>query len=88
VDTWGRAVMIAAILADLEIDFTRIFIVEIHERAFKTTNTLPFPCLIFQLCRDASVPIWHCDRLLEATKTLDIGLLRDDANLAAPWREP
>uniref|UniRef100_M1DGH0 Uncharacterized protein n=1 Tax=Solanum tuberosum TaxID=4113 RepID=M1DGH0_SOLTU len=37
---------------------------------------------------DSSVPIWHCDRLLEETKTLDIGLLRDDANLAAPWREP
>uniref|UniRef100_M1CWJ2 Integrase core domain containing protein n=1 Tax=Solanum tuberosum TaxID=4113 RepID=M1CWJ2_SOLTU len=33
-------------------------------------------------------PMWHCDRLLDATKTLYIGLIRDDANLAAPRREP
>jgi len=26
--------------------------------------------------------------LLHATKTLDIGLIQDDANLAAPWGEP
>uniref|UniRef100_M1DK53 Integrase core domain containing protein n=1 Tax=Solanum tuberosum TaxID=4113 RepID=M1DK53_SOLTU len=32
--------------------------------------------------------VWHCDRLLQATKTLDIGLIRDEANVAAPHREP
>uniref|UniRef100_M1DWY6 Integrase core domain containing protein n=1 Tax=Solanum tuberosum TaxID=4113 RepID=M1DWY6_SOLTU len=37
---------------------------------------------------DFGVLVWHCDKLIEATKTLDIGLIRDEANLAAPTREP
>uniref|UniRef100_M1DA61 Integrase core domain containing protein n=1 Tax=Solanum tuberosum TaxID=4113 RepID=M1DA61_SOLTU len=73
--TWDRVVIVAAMVAGLEIDLTRILIAMIHERAFKATTTLPFPCLIFQLCRDAAVPEWHCDRLLQETKTLDIGLI-------------
>jgi len=85
--TWDRVVMPAAIMVGLEIDVTHILISEIHERALKDTTTLPFLCLIFQLCREASVPVWHCDRLLDATKTLDIGLIWDDANLPAPLRE-
>uniref|UniRef100_M1D9B9 Integrase core domain containing protein n=1 Tax=Solanum tuberosum TaxID=4113 RepID=M1D9B9_SOLTU len=85
--TWDRAVMKVAIMAGLEIDFAHILIAEIHKRAFKNTTTLPFPCLIFHLCREASVPIWHCDRLLEVTKTLDIDLIRDDANPVSPWME-
>ncbi|WMV50329.1 hypothetical protein MTR67_043714 [Solanum verrucosum] len=60
--TWDRAVMIAAIMAGLELDFSCILIAEIHERAIRTTTTLPFPFLIFYLCRKASVTIWHCDR--------------------------
>uniref|UniRef100_M1DI66 Integrase core domain containing protein n=1 Tax=Solanum tuberosum TaxID=4113 RepID=M1DI66_SOLTU len=86
--TWDQKVMIAAIIAGLEIDFACILIAVIHKRAFKATTTLPFPCLIFQLCRDATIPIWHCDWLLQATKPLDIGLIRDEANVAAPHREP
>uniref|UniRef100_M1DEU9 Integrase core domain containing protein n=1 Tax=Solanum tuberosum TaxID=4113 RepID=M1DEU9_SOLTU len=86
--TWDRVVMLAALVVGLEIDFTQILIAEIYERAFKTTITLPFPCLIFHLCRAAGVPIWHCDSLIEATKTVDISLIRDDANLAAPRRDP
>ncbi|WMV59042.1 hypothetical protein MTR67_052427 [Solanum verrucosum] len=76
------------ILTGLELDFVQILIAEIHERAFKTTTTLPFPCLIFHLCRAVEVPIWHCDRLMEVTKTMDASLIRDDANLAAPQRDP
>uniref|UniRef100_M1E0I1 Putative plant transposon protein domain-containing protein n=1 Tax=Solanum tuberosum TaxID=4113 RepID=M1E0I1_SOLTU len=86
--TWDRAVMVAALLAGLEIDFAGILLAEIHERAFKTSTTYPFQCLIFQLCRDSEVPIWHFDRLIHTTRTLDIGLIRDEANVAAPWREP
>uniref|UniRef100_M1DWS1 Integrase core domain containing protein n=1 Tax=Solanum tuberosum TaxID=4113 RepID=M1DWS1_SOLTU len=40
------------------------------------------------LCNDVRVPFWHCDSLLKATKTLDISLILDEANVAAPCREP
>uniref|UniRef100_M1E0W8 Integrase core domain containing protein n=1 Tax=Solanum tuberosum TaxID=4113 RepID=M1E0W8_SOLTU len=86
--TWDRAVMVVALVAVLEIDFARMLLAETHERAFKTSTTYPFPCLIFQLCRDSGVPIWHCDRLIQPTGTLDIGLIRNEANVAAPRREP
>uniref|UniRef100_M1DJI3 Integrase core domain containing protein n=1 Tax=Solanum tuberosum TaxID=4113 RepID=M1DJI3_SOLTU len=86
--TWDRAVMVAALVAGVEIDFARILLVEIHERAFRTSTTYPFPCLIFHLCRDSGVPIWHCDKLVHPTGALDIGLIRDKANVAAPRREP
>jgi len=86
--TWDRAVMVATLVAGVEIDFARMLLAEIHERAFKTSTTYPFPCLIFQLCRDSGVPIWHCDRLIHPIGTLDIGLIRDEANVAAPRREP
>jgi len=55
--TWDRAVMLAALVAGRKIDFAQIPIAKIHERAFKTTTTLPFPCLIFHLCRAVGVPI-------------------------------
>uniref|UniRef100_M1DFC7 Integrase core domain containing protein n=1 Tax=Solanum tuberosum TaxID=4113 RepID=M1DFC7_SOLTU len=86
--TWDRVVMVAALVAGLEIDFACILLVEIHERAFKTSTTYPFRYLIFQLYRDSVVPIWHCDRLIHPTRTLDIGLIRDEANVAAPHRDP
>lgn len=86
--SWDRVVMIASVLVGLEIDFAPILITEIHERAFRITTTVPFPCLIFQLCRDAFVSVWHCVKLIDATKTMDIGLIRDDVYLAAPLREP
>ncbi|KAG5580221.1 hypothetical protein H5410_050848 [Solanum commersonii] len=85
---WDRAVIVAALVAGVEIDFARMLLAEIHERAFRTSTTYPFPCLIFQLCRDSGVPIWHCDRLVHPTGALDIGLIRDEANVAAPRREP
>uniref|UniRef100_M1DAB5 Integrase core domain containing protein n=1 Tax=Solanum tuberosum TaxID=4113 RepID=M1DAB5_SOLTU len=42
----------------------------------------------FQRHRDSRVPISHYDKLIQATKTLVIGLIRDEANLVAPQREP
>ena len=86
--TWDRAVMVAALVAGVEIDFARMLLAEIHERAFRTSITYPFPCLIFHLCRDSGVPIWHCDKLIHPIGVLDIGLIRDEANVAAPRREP
>uniref|UniRef100_M1DYZ9 Integrase core domain containing protein n=1 Tax=Solanum tuberosum TaxID=4113 RepID=M1DYZ9_SOLTU len=86
--TWDRAVMVATFVAGFEINFTRMLILEIHERVFKAFTTYPFPCLIFQLCKYSGVPIWHCDKLIRPTGTLDIGLIRDEANVAAPRKEP
>ncbi|KAG5610245.1 hypothetical protein H5410_021526 [Solanum commersonii] len=80
--------MVARLVAGVEIDFARMLLAEIHEMAFKTSTTYPFLCLTFQLCRDSGVSIWHCDRLIHPTGALDIGLIRDEANMAAPRREP
>ena len=59
-----------------------------HERAFKVTTTYPFPCMIFALCRSAGVPIWHVDQLKTLQGTVDVGLIRDEANELAPRRGP
>ncbi|WMV46604.1 hypothetical protein MTR67_039989 [Solanum verrucosum] len=80
--------MLTTLVGGLEVDSARILIVEIYERSFKRALTLSFLCLIFHLCSAARVPIWHCDNLIEATKMVDIGLIQDDINLAAPQREP
>uniref|UniRef100_M1DFJ0 Integrase core domain containing protein n=1 Tax=Solanum tuberosum TaxID=4113 RepID=M1DFJ0_SOLTU len=85
--TWDRAVMVAVLVTGFEIDFACMLIAEIQEMAFKASTTYPFPCLIFQLCRDSGVPIWHCDKLIWPIGTLDIGLIRDEVNMAAPCRE-
>lgn len=36
------------------------------------------------LCNDAVVPILRCDRLRKLIGTLDIGLIKGEANVAAP----
>ena len=60
----------------------------IHERAFKTSTTYPYACFIFQICREAGVPIWNYNRLHSPMRTVDIGLIKDEANVAAPQRGP
>ena len=59
-----------------------------HERAFKVTTTYPFPFMIFSLCRSAGVLIWHIDQLKTPLGTVDIGLIKDEANELAPRRGP
>ena len=59
-----------------------------HEMAFNVTSTYPFPCMIFSLCRSAGVPIWHVDQLKTPQGTIDVGLIRDEANELAPRRGP
>ena len=49
---------------------------------------LPFPCMIFALCRSAGVPIWHVDQLKTPQGTVDVGLIRDEANELSPRRGP
>ena len=73
-------------MAGVEIDFAKVLITVIHERAFKNSTTYPCAYLIFYLCRDAEVPIWHCDMIRSLVGTFDIGLMKDKANTKAPHR--
>ena len=75
--TLDRALVVASLVAGLEIDFVKLLILVIHERTFKSSTTYPFVCLIFHLFRDARVPVWHYDTLQTQGWTVDIGLIRD-----------
>ena len=44
--------------------------------------------MIFALCRSAGVPIWHVDQLKTPQGTVDVGLIRDEANELALRRGP
>ena len=52
------------------------------------TTTYPFPCMIFALCRSAGVPIWHVDQLKTPQGTVDVDLIRGEANELAQHRGP
>ena len=86
--TWDRAMLMAAMIAGFKVDFTWLLHGVMHERDFKVTNTYPFPCMIFSLYRSAGVPIWHVDQLKTPQVTIDVGLIRDEANELAPRRGP
>ncbi|WMV58206.1 hypothetical protein MTR67_051591, partial [Solanum verrucosum] len=79
--TWDRAVILVELMAEHEVDFSGIIILEIYERAFRKTTIMPFPFLIFHLYIEATIPLWHSDKLVESIKTVDVGLIKDDANL-------
>ena len=79
---------IAVMIAGLEVDFAWLLQMVMHERAFKVTTTYPFPWMIFSLCRYEGVPIWNIDKLNTPLGTVDIGLIRDEANVLAPRRGP
>ena len=78
----------AAMIAGFEVDFAWLLQAVMHEREFKVTTTYFFPCMIFSLCRSAGVPIWHVNQLKTPQGTVDIGLIRYEANELAPRREP
>ena len=86
--TWDRVVLMVAMIAGFKVDFAWLLQAVMHERAFKVTTTYPFPCMIFSLCRSAGVPIWHVDQLKTPQGTVDVGLIRDEANELAPRRGP
>lgn len=52
-----RVVMVVALIEGLKIDFGHTIADEMFARAYKTSNALPFPCLITKLCRRANVPL-------------------------------
>ena len=86
--TWDRAVLMAAMIAGFEVDFAWLLQAVMHERDFKVTTTYPFPCMIFFRCTYVGVPIWYVDHLKTPLGTIDISLIRDEANELAPRRGP
>ena len=60
----------------------------IHERDFETSTTYPFYCMIFNLYRDAGVPICNRDSLRTPNTTVALGLIMDDANIEVSQRNP
>ena len=44
--------------------------------------------MIIFLCRSVGVPIWHIDKLKTSQGTVDIGIIKDEANEFAPRRGP
>lgn len=85
---WNMAVMVETLVVRLEIYFAHLMLAGIHEMAFNTATTYPFPWLIFYMCRDAGLSIRHCHTHRRPTGMLDIGLIKDEANVVAPRRGP
>ncbi|KAG5615659.1 hypothetical protein H5410_015483 [Solanum commersonii] len=54
----------------------------------KADNQVTWDRAVMVSALGLGVPIWHCDMLVHPTGALDIGLIRDEANVAAPRREP
>ena len=59
-----------------------------HEKDFNSTTTYPFPCIVFELCRSAGVPICHIHVINTPSGAVDIGLIRDEANELDHHRQP
>ena len=78
----------AAMIDGFKVDFTWLLQAVMQERAFKVTTTYSFPCMIFALCRSTGVPIWNVDQLKTPMGTLNVSLIRDEANELAPRRGP
>ena len=78
----------AVMIVGFEVDFAWLLQAVMHERDFKVTTTYPFPCMIFYVCRSACVAICHNDQLMTPLATVDICLIRDEANEFAPCRGP
>lgn len=77
-----------AMIAGFEVDFAWILQAVMHERDFMVTTTYKFSCMVFYLCRFTGVPIWNIDQIKTPPGTVDIGLIRDNANKLDPYRRP
>lgn len=54
--TWDRDVMVLEVVAGLEIDFARLILEVIHEKAFKTFSTYHFYVLSSDCARTPECP--------------------------------
>ena len=53
---WDSVVLMVAMIARFEEDFTWLLQAVMHERTFKVTTTYPFSCMVFAMCRSTGVP--------------------------------
>lgn len=75
-------------VAGFEVDFSRLLVAVIHERGFEASTTYPFPYMNFELYRAAGGTICHINVLRTSTGIVDIDLIKDEANEAAPNTGP
>lgn len=79
--TSEHAVLAANIISGYDINIPLYIIIEIHEREFRDSTSISFPCLIDRLCRDSGIQTFHdIDRLIEVNRTHDVGLIKNDTN--------
>lgn len=86
--TWDKEIVVAAMVVRVEIDLAKLISAVIHERAFMTSTTYPFPYLIFNCAGMQECKFCNGIRLLYPTGKVDIGIIRDEVNAAAPHRVP
>ncbi|MCD9639397.1 hypothetical protein HAX54_023840 [Datura stramonium] len=66
-----------------------IIVNEINSRAMKLSTSLPFPCLIIRLCREAHLPIRaRIDFETLATKKYDLEKSKDEIRYGLKLRKP
>ncbi|XP_060173756.1 uncharacterized protein LOC132604317 [Lycium barbarum] len=78
----NKAVLIACIMTGVHINVGRIMYYHIMDKAWQTTRSIPFPCLITALCRQFQVAVFkRVDREFQTTGFVDILRTEDDESL-------
>lgn len=77
----NKATLIVGILEENDIDIAKIITCEIQDRVMSTGTSLAFLCLMTKICLDNRVPIIpEVDNFTVDHRTIDLGLIRDQAN--------
>lgn len=75
--------IVANILAGQEIYWANLIAEHTHEAAMKSSNSIPFPFLIYRLYRVEVVCLHDLDLLVEVQHTLDANLIKVEDNLVS-----
>ncbi|MCE3051869.1 hypothetical protein HAX54_051087 [Datura stramonium] len=75
-----RAVLVASLMSGFSLNIKAIIFENFNWRVVKLSMSLPFPCLITHLCREAHVPILvGIDGETNATKKYDLEKSKDES---------
>ncbi|MCE5166306.1 hypothetical protein HAX54_017258, partial [Datura stramonium] len=84
-----RAVLVANLMSRFPLNMRAIIAKEIMCSAVKLSISLPFPCLITQLCREAHIPILvRIDVETYATKKYDLEKSKDESKYDFKLHKP